>query len=473
MMSKVLLLLLLFCSCILLLFDLTARVTLGDNVFRQPGLGAGGLIGNSKDSDNNTKLRDVLFQSVAKGTPSKQTRVLVKKSHAHTFGQNILESGLNMAISKLNYEFRISKDAIHANDVKKKVPKAIKTNRNKIKIAGNIPVGEHIPTNSTRQIIIATSWRSGSSFLGELLNQYPGTFYYFEPLHYYSYIKDRKKVQTETNFFNSLLSCRFDTNNSGFLKHVMDGNHSFLFKRHNIRLWNSCARFKPREKLCFSQDYLNLVCPLYPIRLIKTVRMRVRKTEELLRNSSVNLQVIVLVRDPRAVFNSRRSDRISSWCLQEHCSDPRVSCEDLSSDIRAAVELQRTFPGRVRLVRYEDLSLSPERTVRRLLEFLNLPWHEAIGHYIDTHTSADIKKQERNKETRKVTLVHDPYGTSRNSSAAVFAWRQSLDFQNVSQIQEVCREPMQELGYKIVSSKVQMLSQDRVIEKTADQVWPY
>ena len=30
----------------------------------------------------------------------------------------------------------------------------------------------------------ATTWRSGSTFLGDLLNHYPGTFYYFEPLHW-------------------------------------------------------------------------------------------------------------------------------------------------------------------------------------------------------------------------------------------------------------------------------------------------
>ena len=31
---------------------------------------------------------------------------------------------------------------------------------------------------------LATTWRSGSTFLGDLLNHYPGSFYYFEPLHY-------------------------------------------------------------------------------------------------------------------------------------------------------------------------------------------------------------------------------------------------------------------------------------------------
>ena len=33
-----------------------------------------------------------------------------------------------------------------------------------------------------RRILILTTWRSGSTFLGELLSMIPGTFYSFEPL---------------------------------------------------------------------------------------------------------------------------------------------------------------------------------------------------------------------------------------------------------------------------------------------------
>ena len=59
-------------------------------------------------------------------------------------------------------------------------------------------------SGQVRNLLVATSWRSGSSFLGELLNQVPGTFYYFEPLHYYSYVKNKSTVQSETDFVSSL-----------------------------------------------------------------------------------------------------------------------------------------------------------------------------------------------------------------------------------------------------------------------------
>lgn len=54
----------------------------------------------------------------------------------------------------------------------------------KWKIAPSISISEAVPVENARNILIATSWRSGSTFMGDLLNHYPGTFYTFEPVHY-------------------------------------------------------------------------------------------------------------------------------------------------------------------------------------------------------------------------------------------------------------------------------------------------
>ena len=57
--------------------------------------------------------------------------------------------------------------------------------------------------------------------------------------------------------------------------------------------------------MCFMPDYLNAVTALYPIKLMKTVRLRVSDTEQLLLDPELNLKVVVLVRDPRGVYASR------------------------------------------------------------------------------------------------------------------------------------------------------------------------
>ena len=164
----------------------------------------------------------------------------------------------------------------------------------------SVSLGDTILTQESdqvRNILIATSYRSGSTFLGELLNQFPGTFYYFEPLHYYS----QKMIKEE--FLETLFRCQFGASNHGFLEHVRDKKNSFLLSHHNKRLWDSCKMFPVHDRLeaCFSEDYLNRVCPRFPLRLIKTVRLRVQKTKMLLENLP-NTKILVLVRDPRAVF---------------------------------------------------------------------------------------------------------------------------------------------------------------------------
>ena len=45
-------------------------------------------------------------------------------------------------------------------------------------------VDDTLTQPKSHNFLIVTRGRSGSSFLGDLLNSYPGTFYTFEPLHF-------------------------------------------------------------------------------------------------------------------------------------------------------------------------------------------------------------------------------------------------------------------------------------------------
>ena len=52
-------------------------------------------------------------------------------------------------------------------------------------------------TNKTAEnILLLSTFRSGSTFLGSLINQYPGMFYSYEPGIYF----DRGKVSSFSNF---------------------------------------------------------------------------------------------------------------------------------------------------------------------------------------------------------------------------------------------------------------------------------
>ena len=136
-------------------------------------------------------------------------------------------------------------------------------------------------------------------------------------------------------------------------------------------------------------EFARQACSLFPIRLIKTVRLRVSMVERLLKQNEFgpNLKVIVLVRDPRGVMNSRSA---MDWCQAPRCADPETACTDLNDDFESAKDLSVRYPGQFHIVRYEDLSFDPFRTADSLFEFAGL--HESEGHkrliekYLETHT---------------------------------------------------------------------------------------
>ena len=357
-----------------------------------------------------------------------------------------ITAGINVTLASLNNEFsseRKSKILVPRRNMNFDTKTA-----NRMEIVGNVKVGEKVPVSSARHIMVVTTWRSGSTFLGDLLNHYKGVFYYFEPLHYYAQVHGQS--QSSVDFLSSLLKCQFNEENIGFLHHVSKANNKFLFKNHNFRLWNSCQNVLPNDMMCLLPEYLNRVCPLHPIKLIKTVRLQLKEAEALIKDSSLGLKILFLVRDPRGTYNSRSSAAISTWCNKEQCSDPQVGCRNMMDNIQSAFDLETRYPGTVKLVRYEDLSMYPEDVVSDMMDFLDLPMIEEIDKYIATHTSSDKLKTVRNKKTHKIEHKKNPYGTARNSTATAFAWREKLSFDHIKSIQTACKGPMNKLGYQIL-----------------------
>lgn len=219
-------------------------------------------------------------------------------------------------------------------------------------------VGDYIAPNQARHILIATSWRSGSTFLGDLLNHYPGTFYSWEPLLYIASKHDKISMNmTESrkkdyvDQISQIFRCQPEL---GYFRYFQRKNNQFMF-RYNFRLWNVCESLLRESAACFAPELYYSACSVFPIRLIKSVWLRVQETEKLLMNSEFRktLKIVVLVRDPRGVLNSRLTKR---WCKQPRCHDPMMVCEDLQSDVSAAFKLKKKYPGKFHTVTYTLIS---------------------------------------------------------------------------------------------------------------------
>ena len=142
---------------------------------------------------------------------------------------------------------------------------------------------------------------------------------------------------------------------------------------------------------------------------------------------------------------------MAEWCRNDHCSDPATACGDLMEDVEAAQSLASEFPDKVRLVRYEDLSLDTLNTVKKILSFLKLPWHSSVQTYIASHTKpVPTPRKVRGKISS--SSASDPYSTVRNSTATVMSWVEKMSSSNVTSVQDSCSSPMKALGYKPLDS---------------------
>ena len=82
-----------------------------------------------------------------------------------------------------------------------------------------------------------------------------------------------------------------------------------------------------------------------------------------------------------------RSRSSMDWCTLPSCANSFQVCEDLDSDVDNAFNLGKNYGNHVILIRYEDLSMQPYKTMDKLIKFLELPDQpEFIDTYLKTHT---------------------------------------------------------------------------------------
>jgi len=152
--------------------------------------------------------------------------------------------------------------------------------------------------------IILTSWRSGSTFLGDVVNAHPANFYHYEPLLDYGIVQIRESPYADESLTRmiSLLNCEYkDLGNfialnllflsNCLITHIMiiyviiadrylnyGKTHPWVFN-HNTHLWRQCQVHK---RICWDPRFVSRFCRLFPFQSVKLVRLRLRVAERLL-----------------------------------------------------------------------------------------------------------------------------------------------------------------------------------------------
>ncbi|KAK4302100.1 hypothetical protein Pmani_025787 [Petrolisthes manimaculis] len=279
--------------------------------------------------------------------------------------------------------------------------------------------------------LIITTWRSGSTFLGDVLFSHPGTFYHYEPLLDFGIHQVRNGDNATQAIFNihHLLKCNYSD-----MEHYLNygPKHPWLFN-HNSRLWSYCTSF---PDICYQPEFLSPFCRLFPFQSLKAVRLRLHLTTELLKDKTLDVRVLLLVRDPRGTIQSRHH---REWCPDNpDCNDPVRLCQDLVDDYKAAIILRTQFPHSIRVIRYEDLAFDTYNTTKDLYNFFRLSYHSSVQKFLNSHTKKNIGGAS---------------STFRDSKAAPIHWQQDLSWQEVDSIQRVCSNALRLWGYEIATDE--------------------
>ncbi|XP_074156391.1 carbohydrate sulfotransferase 7 isoform X1 [Sminthopsis crassicaudata] len=361
-----------------------------------------------------------------------------------------------------------------------------------------------------QHIYLHATWRTGSSFLGELFNQHPDVFYLYEPMwHLWQalYPGDAESLQGALrDMLRSLFRCDFSVlrlysppgDPAGPAPASANLTTAALFGWKTNKVICSAPLCpgapKPRaevglingaacERSCppVSLRELEAECRKYPVVVIKDVRLLdLGVLVPLLRDPGLNLKVIQLFRDPRAVHNSRlkskqalvresiqvlrtrqKADRFHRVLFAQgvgarpgpslfraQAPGPRadyflsgaleVICEAWLRDLLFVRSSPAWLRRRYTRLRYEDLVLEPRTQLARLLRFAGLPTLQALEDFALNMTRGSGYNADR------------PFLISaRDAREAVHAWRERLSQEQVRQVETSCGQAMRLLVYPL------------------------
>ncbi|NXY48288.1 CHST4 sulfotransferase, partial [Ceuthmochares aereus] len=335
------------------------------------------------------------------------------------------------------------------------------------------PCSNNAPTedkSSPVHILILSSWRSGSSFTGQIFSQHPSVFYLMEPAWHVW-------VRMHQNSAEVLQMAVRDLVRSAFLcdMSVFDIYMSSQKKKSDLFQWETsralcsppaCDSFSRNDiitarnckTMCTKYPFSKVeeACKTYSHIVIKEVRFfDLKVLYPLLNDPSLNLKIIHLVRDPRAVFRSRekaalelkrdsdivvRSQRTTKE--MEPYDAMQVICKSHVEIYKAGTQIvPSSMKDRYLLVRYEDIVRDPLARAAQMYRFAEL------------HFTPELQKWVHNITHGKGQGTQAFVIESRDAVRVSQAWRNALPFEKIQKVQNVCKDAMDLLGYQLIQSE--------------------
>lgn len=304
----------------------------------------------------------------------------------------------------------------------------------------NLPQFNMAPTGPKRKaVLLIGNFRSGSSFVSQMLNQRNDVFFLFDPLAPFG-ASCTKELDLKNHVLFRYARCRFPNMEEVFRKQSAKKEtswtattciqHRICYRHRSKKLLEapfcpndfSTEKVKQAEilKVCggINLQLAQRVCLETPLVGAKVIRVcRVADLKHLLLDSEIEWRFMWIVRDPRAIAAS-----------QEHTKgDEEVdTCNHMAANINYLNSpMARWLQGKLMIVRYEDVAFNPKGIIDRTNKFLDLSEDVNVLQWFDDNTKTE------------------PIGS----------WQTSLSPQQVSDVQRKCSQVMGAMGYKLVNPK--------------------
>ena len=293
------------------------------------------------------------------------------------------------------------------------------------------------PTNVSR-VLLVTYFRSGSSYLGDIMQQNWKTFYTFEPLIFLTLGYKINQTMTERGLdvIKKVFECDFEKIDLEYIKYFAKNNFLMTW---NKFLNSVCHN---NSTTCSTRRFMSETCRRSRYNLIKSTRLTMDHVEILWKQlKTQNFHVVFFVRDPRGIWNSRLT---RDFCIESKgCTSIELICNEMRDDLKKYEELKSIMKDKLILFKYEDItSVESQRdTVKALMKNVSLPYGSAVARFVKTHSFASVNH----------TKINDPYSTFRvNSTITANQWMQQLTKQQIIQAQTVCEDVLKKLNYPFV-----------------------
>ncbi|XP_076373032.1 carbohydrate sulfotransferase 4-like [Tachypleus tridentatus] len=261
--------------------------------------------------------------------------------------------------------------------------------------------------------------RSGSSLVGNIIQSQPSSFYHFEPLYSHRHKLEALRVSPDQKFLKDLFTCSFADRDT-YLRFVKNNLHQISYQS-NIQYMNVCQKGDDMSP-CFRSE----------THVIKTIRLSLKNALQLSRNNpDLDLKIIYLVRDPRAIMHSRWYGLSSLWCRKASvCYSLKKFCQNYKDDVEEICKLNFVTKQNLLVLRYEDLVYRSYGTTLRIFKFLGFE-------KLSNETVFFIEKY----------LQRHP----NNSLKKATQWLESMNISDILSVEQQCSDVFNKLQYPQLS----------------------